>query len=99
MAPPASVVAPVAAVVPTPLVVAEASVVAPCAIATVNWSAATTRLAIDFVRLSVGAGGVFVYVQVITSPLPGVSVFDVPEPLGRMVVEPPAVFVHEIELV
>src|SRR2546423_569828 len=84
--------------VPAPLVVAAASVVAPWVIETVNWSAATARLETDFTSVSWGAGGVLVMVQVMLSPLAGVTENDVPLPDGSVVLEPPAVLVHEIEL-
>ena len=63
---------PVVALTPTPLVVAEASVVGPAwVMATVNWSAATTRLATDLIRVTCGLA-MLVIVQVMTSPGPGV---------------------------
>ena len=55
-----SVVAPVCAVVPTPLVLAELTLVAPLAIPTVNWSAAFARLDTVFLRFSVGAAATVV---------------------------------------
>lgn len=99
MVPAVRVVLPVEALVPEPLVVAVPSVVAAWVIRTVNWSAAATRLATDLVNVAAGAGGVFVYVQVMLSPFAGVIVFDVPDPLGKMVVELPAEFEQLIELV
>ena len=91
-------VEPVEALVPEPLVVADDMVVAPFLIATVNWSAATTRLATDFESVSVGTGGELVKVHVMLSPLPGVRENEVPVPLGRVVVAPAVLFEHEIEL-
>jgi hypothetical protein len=88
------VVAPVLALVPAPAVVADASVVAPWVTVTLNWSLAAKREVIDLLRLSVGAGGVFVYVQVMTSPTAGVIVCEVPAPDGRVVPEPLAEFVQ-----
>jgi hypothetical protein len=88
---------PVVAVVPAPLVVADATVAAPFLIATVNWSDALARDATDFTSVRWGLA-VFVIVQVMLSAAAGVSVKDVPLPLGNVVLEPAAPLVHEIEL-
>ena len=58
--PPASVCWPVVAVVPAPLVVPVATVLAPFLILTSNWSAALTRLDTDFASVNFGAAPVFV---------------------------------------
>ena len=87
------------ALVPEPLVVAEATVVAPFFIATVNWSAAFTRPVTDFARVSFGAGAVFVKVHEIASATAGVIENDVPLPLGSVVLEPELLLVQAIELV
>ena len=96
--PPVRVCCPVVAVVPAPLVVPVATVVAPFLILTSNWSAATTRLATDFVSVSLGGVEPLVNVQLITSPKAGVTLNEVPVPLGSVVLEPLFVLEHEIEL-
>ena len=78
--------------------VALPTVVAPSSIETVNWSAASARLTTEVPRSSVGAGAVFVIVQVMASPAAGVTENEVPVPLGRVVEDPPAEFAHEIAL-
>ena len=98
MVPPVRVVMPVVAVVPAPEVVAVASVVAPCAIFTVNWSAALARDVTDLMSVRCGLA-VLVMVQVMLSPLAGVSENDVPDPLGSVVADEPLVLEHEIEFV
>lgn len=98
MVPAVSVCAPVAAAVPVPDVVVEPIVVAPSMMATVNWSAGSARLTTEVLRLSVGAGAVFVIVQVMASPAAGVTENEVPVPLGRVVADPPAELVQAIAL-
>src|SRR4051794_34901680 len=82
-----------------PVVVAVASTVgpAPWVALTVNWSAAFARAVTDLVRVRCGLA-LFVKVQVMLSPLAGVTVNEVPEPLGNTVPEEPAVFEQLIEL-
>ena len=96
--PAVSVCAPVAAVVPAPAVVAEPTVVAPFMIVAVNWSAGSARLTTEVLRLSVGAGAVFVIVHVMASPAAGVTENDLPVPLGRVVADPLAELVQAIAL-
>ena len=75
------------AVVPEPVVVADATVDAPFKIATVNWSVELIRPPTDFSNVSCGFD-VFVNVQEMTSPANGVTVNDVPVPEGSAVVDP-----------
>src|SRR6476646_1925268 len=89
----------VAAVVPAPDVVADAVTAAPFLICAVNWSAAAKRDEIDLVNVMVGVVGPLENVQVITSPLAGVSANDAPAPLGSTVVEPAVLFVQAMLLV
>ena len=94
--PAASKVDPVVAETATPDVLTVASVVAPCAIATVNWSAAFTRPTTDFNNVRCGFA-VLVMVQEMTSLFAGVIEKLVPAPLGSTVGDPAALLVQLIE--
>src|SRR6478752_470566 len=88
---------PVVALTLTPVVVPAATVAAPFLIATVNWSALLMRPPTDFTSVRCGFA-VLVMVQVMLSAAFGVSVNDVPAPLGSVVGEPEALLVQAIEL-
>ena len=75
---------------------ADASVVAPWVIATVNWSPLTTRPTMLFASVMCGFAA-FVSVQLITSPAAGVIVNDWPAPVGSVVPVPGVELVQEID--
>lgn len=79
------------ALVPVPLVAADATVVAPFLMATVNWSALLMRPTTDLISVSVGAGALVIE-QLITSPASGVIEKGAADPVGSTVAEPLAVF-------
>ena len=88
---------PVEAVVPAPLVLADATVEAPFLTATVNWSDAFAREATDFVSVTCGLA-VLVTVHEMTSFCAGVTEKEVPEPDGSVVLEPDVLLVQLMEL-